>query len=127
MGLVEHARLELDLLGDLEYGPELTDCIMEVIETFAKYGHSGGSAGVTITLLNELLRYKNLTPLTDNPGEWIHHPEEMWGKPGGIWQSCRNPEAFSTDGGKTYYLLSENEDFKTPEVFHPSESKWRDT
>lgn len=67
----------------------------------------GGSASVAIPTINELLQFKNLAPLTDNSDEWLYHGEERWGAPGGIWQNCRNSEAFSTDGGKTYYLVSE--------------------
>jgi hypothetical protein len=70
-------------------------------------GHSGGSASVAIPTINALLQFKNLRPLTNDPKEWVHHGEEIWGEKGGIWQNERNAEAFSKDGGKTYYLISE--------------------
>ena len=99
--LVDHARKELALLGE---EPDTIDWFCRVVEEFASYGHSGGSASVCIPMLNELLQFKNLTPLTDNPDEWLYHGPDYGGP---IWQNIRNSEAFSKDGGKTYYLLSE--------------------
>lgn len=104
MSLVEHARRELELLGE---EPDTIDWFCRVIEEFASFGHSGGSAFVCIPLLNDLLQFKNLTPLTDNPDEW-EDMSEMSGYP--VWQNKRNSEAFSEDGGKKYSLLSERVD-----------------
>ena len=53
--------------------------------------------------LNRLLRYENLAPLTDEPREWVQIGDELW-------QSIRNRDAFSNNGGKTYKLYSENND-----------------
>ncbi|MBA3551187.1 hypothetical protein H0W32_03195 [Patescibacteria group bacterium] len=102
--LVNHARRELALLNN---DSEFNDCIVKAVEAFAAYGHSGGSAGVGIDILNRLLQFQNLTPLTDNPNEWFHHTGEHVMDSEGVWQSVRRGEAFSTDGGKTFYLLSD--------------------
>lgn len=96
--LVAHARRELELVGEEE---ETILGIEKVIQAFADMSHSGGSASVVIPWINELLRFKNLTPLTDNPREWNLVGDK-------IWQNARNSEAFSSDGGTTYYLLSED-------------------
>ncbi len=101
--LVDHAKRELALAGNDE---AFDNSIIKAVEAFASYGHSGGSASVGIQLLNDLLQFKNLTPLTDNPDEWIHIHEDVW-EGDSVWQNCRNGEAFSNDEGKTYYLLSE--------------------
>lgn len=102
--LMIHARRELELLGE---EPEIVEGYLKMIQIFADMDHSGGSASVFIPTLTRLLWFKNLTPLTDDPDEWIHHTAEVWGEPGGVWQNVRNGEAFSDDGGKTYTLLSE--------------------
>lgn len=102
--LMIHARRELELLGE---EPEIVEGYLKMIQIFADMGHSGSSASIFIPTLNRLLWFKNLTPLTDDPDEWVHHTEEVWGEPGGVWQNVRNGEAFSDDGGKTYTLLSE--------------------
>lgn len=100
MTLIEHAKRELEILGESD--EDFKQMIIRTVGAFASYGHSGGSASVAIPMINDLLQFKNLTPLTNNPKEW--------NKVGpNIWQSCRCPEAFSDDGGKTYHLNSERE------------------
>jgi hypothetical protein len=98
--LVQHAKRELELIGEEDW---VVNGYLKMIRIFAGMGHSGGSASVFIPTLNALLSYNNLSPLTDSPDEWMLVTEDD----GGCWQSRRNPEAFSDDGGKTYYLLSE--------------------
>lgn len=109
MSLVDHAKRELALLDNDE---DFNNAIIKSVEAFASYGHSGGSASYAIPLLNDLLQFKNISPLTDDPDEWTHiyDGDPMAAPPEpGVWQSRRNSEAFSNDGGKTYYLLSERE------------------
>jgi len=102
--LVEHARRELEGIGE---EPDVIESYLKVIQAFADMQHSGSSAYMAIGVIYDLLQFKNISTLTDDPDDWLHHTEEIWGAPGGIWQSRRNPEAFSEDGGKTYTLLSD--------------------
>lgn len=102
--LVRHARRELEALGN---GPEIDDHVIEMVKIFSAAGHSGYSGFYTIGLLERLLRFENLTELTDNPDEWYYHDYSLSGWKKGIYQNIRNGEAFSFDGGKTYYLTSE--------------------
>lgn len=101
--LVEHAKRELaktDIADrDGLYKGALYDGIIELVETFAKQGHSGGSASIVIPVLNKLLQFKPLTPLTSDPEEWIDRSTES-GQP--FWQNKRDPSVFSEDGGKTW-------------------------
>lgn len=101
--LVVHARRELALLGE---EPETINGYLKVIQAFSDMEHSGGSASIAIPTINALLQYKNLKPLTDDPKEWADVADATETAPA-IWQNVRNSEAFSNDGGKTYYLLSE--------------------
>lgn len=112
--LVDHARYELELLGEDQ---DVIDWMCKVIETFCEYGHSGGSASVLIPRLNLLLNHKNILPLTTNPDEWEYHDEDVWGAPGGVWQNKRNSEAFSHDKGYTYYLISEKNRMYTSDIY----------
>ncbi|MGV2914673.1 hypothetical protein [Streptomyces alfalfae] len=103
--LVAHARRELRLIGE---DPDTIRGLIRVVQAFADMGHSGGSAPHCIAYLDKLLHYQPLSDLTDDPAEWIdRHAEGLTNQP--LWQSRRYSEAFSTDGGKTYYLLSEQE------------------
>lgn len=116
MNLVEHAKRELALAGNDE---DFNNSIIKAVEAFASYGHSGGSASVAVPMLNDLLQYKNLTPLTDHWDEWME--VEMGDIP--CWQSIRNPEAFSHDHGYTYYLLSEGANATKPEPLHETKRR----
>jgi len=113
--LVDHARRELELIGE---EPETIEGLLKVIQAFADMGHSGGSASVCIPWINALLQFKNLRPLTNNPAEWIQ--VEMGNE--NCWQNCRNSEAFSSDGGITYYLLSEGGNSRNPRPIHVSDN-----
>lgn len=104
--LIDHARRELELLGN---DNDFNDSIIRAVRGFVSYGHSGGSAPVAIALLNDLLQYKNIAPLTDSPDEWNHIEEDVAGN-ANTWQSKRNPAAFSDNGGKTYWLVDDDND-----------------
>lgn len=105
--LVEHAKRELDAINCDE--PERST-IIKAVEAFAEGGWSGSSAAWGIETLRALLQFKNLGPLTSDPKEWMDVSDMTNGH--AISQSRRNPEAFSLDGGKTYYLLSEREAYE---------------
>lgn len=118
--LVRHARRELELIGE---EPETIDDYVTVIQAFAdsSLSDSGGSAYASIPIISKLLLFQNLRPLTNDPAEWFHHGEDIWGESGGIWQNIRNGEAFSNDGGNTYYLLSEGGNDKNRAPLHISD------
>lgn len=101
--LVEHAKRELEKTDIADrngmYGGMLYDSIMEIVETFAKQGHSGASASIAIPVIHKLLRFKPLTPISSDPEEWIDRTKES-GRP--FWQNKRDPSVFSEDGGKTW-------------------------
>lgn len=98
--LVSHAKRELELIGEED---ETIEGYLKVIRAFADMEHSGCSASIAIPVINELLQFRNLSPLTNDPKDWMQ--VEMGDDP--CWQSRRRSEAFSHDGGNTYYLLSE--------------------
>ena len=98
--LVKHARRELELIDE---EPEVIEWFLDVVRAFASFGHSGGSVEATLPVLTDLLRYKNLSPITDDPNEWHYYPADMWDGDQGIWQNIRYSKLFSRDGGKYYF------------------------
>lgn len=104
--LVEHAKRELEIAGlfdkESDYSGGIGKAALEIVEVFAKQGHSGFSALLTIDVVSKLMSYKPLTPLTDDAAEWLD-VSEMSGEP--LWQSKRQSSSFSKDGGKTWYDL----------------------
>ena len=105
--LVAHAKKELALINE---EPEIVEGYLKIVQAFADMNHSGGSASVAIVVINELLQFKNLTPLTNDPDEWCDVAEQSGYT---LWQNRRNSTAFSNDGGKTYWQLG---DGSSPEL-----------
>lgn len=99
--LVDHARRELALIGEDQ---DVIDGIVKVIEAFAEVADSGGSTPFVIAHVEKLMRFEPLSPLTNDHAEWQDQSAAS-GVP--LWQSRRNPMAFSADGGQTYTLLGE--------------------
>lgn len=113
--LIDHARRELELCGQFDEDPAFAVSVLSAVSAFAAYpGHSGGSAMAGIQMLQELLQFKNLTPLTNNPDEWMRHTPQYWDGQNHVWQNKRNGSAFSEDGGLTYHLVDED---KRPEPY----------
>lgn len=113
--LVKHARRELILAGE---DMVTIDGYLKVVEAFSDVKYSPESPTLLVSTITALLQYKNLKPLTDDYREWLHVGEATPGTPN-VWQNTRNPEAFSNDGGKTYYLLSEA-NRRRPKKMHES-------
>jgi hypothetical protein len=97
--LVAHAQHELSVAGlldkDSDYDGMLGEAALELVTAFSKQGHSGFSAALTVELFRKLASYEALTPLTNNPDEWVYVADDLW-------QNKRQSDCFSTDGGKTY-------------------------
>lgn len=76
---VEYAKSELDRIS--KDGDEMQDTInkniIDIVELFASQGHSGFTAGYAMSILERLLRFKPLTPLTGEDDEWIDVSDEM--------------------------------------------------
>ena len=109
MALVEHARRELERAGlfkkESDYEGMLGHAVMKMVEVFAAEGHSGMSADLTLEIFNRVARFKTLTPVTNDPAEWIIVGEEPNGRT--VFQNNRQSSCFSNDGGKTYYDIDE--------------------
>ena len=101
--LIRHAREEMRLAGlydeDADYGGMLPEAVLNVVRSFSSEGHSGGSAAIVSAILEKVLRFEHLTPLTSDPSEW--NEVSRW-----LWQSRRNPAFFSTDRGESWYTVS---------------------
>lgn len=106
--LVKYAEEELKRAGwfdeDSDYDGEIGNAALEIVKIFSKQGHSGTSAEIVTSLVERLLRYEPLTPLTYEPDEWMDVSKES-GHP--MWQNKRKFSTFSEDGGKTHYDIND--------------------
>lgn len=106
--LMNHAKRELDLLLGADDSADFYEgmtrkAVLELMEVFARQGHSGMSASIVLDLFSQLSDFKPLTPLTNDPADWNEVGE-------GVWQCRRQSSAFSADGGRTYWTLDEGRD-----------------
>ncbi len=107
MALLEFARDEMRRAGlydaDCDYGAgEIAQCVEKMVAAFAQFGHSGGSADMTLGVFDRVIRHQTLTPITSDPSEWMD-VSDVSGQP--MWQNRRSPSVFSKDGGQTWYDL----------------------
>lgn len=103
--LVAHARRELELCGQAAESPEYAGSVLAAVATLAAFGHSGGSMGAACRQLAALFMYRPLSPITNNPADWIDVAEYAPGVP--LWQCRRDSRLFSRDGGVTYWNVDD--------------------
>ena len=97
--LLKHAERELTLIGydgKDEYDKMAKDAILELIETFAKQGHSGFSAPYVANMFHKLANYEVLSPLTGNDDEWTD-VSDMSGEM--MFQNNRDSRVFKNKNG----------------------------
>ena len=104
--------------------------ILEIVDVFSAQGHSGLSASYAINVLNRLLRYRPLTPLTGEEDEW-EESKFLSDEEKTVEQNKRfssvfrenhdnstaydiDGKIFSDDGGETWYT---NRHSKVPITF----------
>lgn len=95
--LLSHAENELSLLGgNDEMQQEMNKHILKMVQIFGEEGHSGFSASYAIGILEKLLRFEPLTPLTGEEAEWFDHGD-------GFCQNKRCSHVFRDNKtGRTY-------------------------
>ena len=121
--LIAHAEKEMRSAGlydaDADYEGMIPRAVMDLVEAHSKHGHSGASHWLVMEIFNKVINFKLLTPVTDNPDEWMDIYDGGKGpNPEPLWQSRRQPSLFSNDAGKSYYDLDEKD-----RPIHQSENK----
>ena len=87
---------ELTRIGMYNSGEEMNDemCehILKIVDVFDEEGHSGFSAEYAIGILQKLLRWEPLSPLTGDDDEWR-------GDEDGVYQNKRCSRVFKNEKG----------------------------
>lgn len=83
---------ELTKIGMYDSGDEMNDAmcehILKMVDVFAEEGHSGFSAQYAINILQKLLRWEPLSPLTGEDDEWMEVDDD------GLYQNKRLSSVF---------------------------------
>jgi hypothetical protein len=97
--LLNYAKSELDILNlgnndrtgeSMDY--HMRDHIIRMVEVFSEEGHSGFSASYALSILQRVLAYKPLTPLTGEDDEWNEVAD-------GLFQNRRASNVFKDNTG----------------------------
>jgi hypothetical protein len=99
--LGDHAAYELTYQGMT--GTD-HDNILTIVGTFADYTDPAEREQIVQKVMT-LLAFKPLSPLTNESAQWVDRSPTIGGNP--LWQSKRDPDAWSHDGGLTFYYSSE--------------------
>ena len=100
MGLITHAEKEMELAWPKsnEMQDAVKKDVLQLIEVFAKQGHSGMSAPYVLGVFTKLARFEPLSPLTGADDEWTEASE-------GIFQNNRCGEVFKCGkNGEAYWI-----------------------
>lgn len=108
MSLIEHAKTELQIAGLFDKEGDFYDgmtgkAVMELIEVFAKQGHSGMSAPYVISIFEKVANFKPLIGITGKDEEWSDVRDLGVG---GSWYQNKRCSAIFKDGkdGRPYYI-----------------------
>lgn len=96
---ITHARVELQLL---EADEQETDLMLQMVRIWLKLVKNRDLSDQMVyrDMLLDLGTGQNITPLTNNPEEWEQVTPTLW-------RSNRNRDAFSGDGGSSFWLRTE--------------------
>lgn len=118
MSILDFAKSELDLIGmgedSGEYNVAMRKHLLHMVEEFSKEGHSGFSAGYAVNILEKLLKFEPLSPLTGEDSEWNDMSDSNGGKT--CYQNNRCSRVFKDEtgaydiNGKVYWEWYEPED-----------------
>lgn len=113
----ELARIEV---GEDDDGMQeaINKDILAVVEVFSQQGHSGFSGSYAISMLEKLLRFEPITPLTGEDDEW-NDIGEMSGSP--MWQNKRCSHVFKNADGRAYDI--QGKVFTDPDGFSYTSNK----
>lgn len=119
--LVLHAERELEILlnqcedeDGIEMQKHINKDILDVVELFSNQGHSGFSASYAIGMIQKLLNYEPITPLTGADDEWNrldYNDETKYQNKrcSRVFKDSKGQaydiegKIFSDDGGKSWY------------------------
>ena len=97
--LEEYARSEMQIAGlfdaDSDYGGAIAEGVLKLIKMFSDEGHSGASAGMSLSIFEKVARFRPLTPLTGEDSEWNEIGD-------GSYQNNRCSSVFKERDGTAY-------------------------
>jgi len=108
----QHAKNELKLAGfydsdnpEFEVTASFAVNVLDIVTKIHGAAIDGVSLFEVLEVVVALATFKNITPLTNHPDEWLDISDYMGGNH--CWQNKRNPSVFSKDNGKTCFSIDQ--------------------
>lgn len=127
MSLLEHAEQELNIIGMTDESDHYRKHILHMVNEFAVEHHSGFTASFTIGMLEKLLKFLPLSPLTGDDSEWNDVSQYSNGV---LYQNNRCSRIFKDENGaydvegKVFWEWSERE-YEEGEEGYPGTYKFK--
>ena len=88
---------------DSDYDGMIGEALIKLIETHGRQGHSGASHQLTVNLFKRVMDGRPLSPLTNDPEEWVFHDHGPGYK---TYQNkrCSNVFTEDLDSGTAYTI-----------------------
>ncbi len=84
---------------NFDVNTEMALCVLEILDVFAKQGHSGMSASYCLGILEKVMKFEPITPLTGDDSEWTLVSEDN-NRP--IYQNRRCSHVFKDHEDRSY-------------------------
>lgn len=99
--LVSYAEQELRKAGlfdkDSDYDGDIGPAALEIVKAFSEQGHSGFSAALVTNIVQKLMKFEPLSPLTGEDDEWSLICDERTSQKA-VYQNKRCFSVFKEDG-----------------------------
>lgn len=86
---------------DFDINAEMAMCVLEILDVFGRQGHSGMSASHCLQILEKVMRFEPVTPLTGDDDEWTE-VSSFGGGDEMKWQNKRCGRVFKQNDGRAY-------------------------
>lgn len=93
------ANIDLDE-GDVEMQEHMHQNVREILEVIAKQGHSGGSIGFLLHMVQKLGMFEPLSPIRGTDDEWVDVANISGGQP--LLQNARCGHVFRDGNSQAY-------------------------
>lgn len=106
--LRQHAEKELSLIDMEKNYPDAYNTLKVIVDTLEDFREKCGEreAAYIMDLFEMIIRGDNLAPITDDPDEW-EYKKDATQTGNDLWQNNRNSNIYSSDGGRTWFDLSD--------------------
>jgi len=101
--MTDFAIKEMDIIGltdDDEMNGAMRKHILHMVEEFADEGHTGFSASYALSILQKVLAFKPLSPLTGKDSEWMDVADNLYQNTrySAVFKKGKDGEAYDIDG-----------------------------